>query len=1252
MLTMPKLTTLIVIFACTILSCAARAQILKNSNLNLNAGGVIYDVDYNSITKTYAVVGKFTSVNGIAVSNIFFIDSIGQISPLTTTTNTLVIFDAPITSAKFYQTPVSNAPLIPAGQYRYLYLGGFFNMVNGVSRNGLCRLNSTYLFTQPSTYYAPYKLSNWTNQLANGTRIHDIEIVSQRLVATGEIFFSATSSVCPNCYKGTFSANAITGALNAPQLAFQGPASGSDIPGDYSYKLIETDGTNFYIYSEEGLAKYSSTGVLQSSWSLNGTILPSPGSSIDIVNFKVERDNYDTLFYLNQSYFNPGAPGGQPNTGFSQEIYNNSYGIVSDGSTQYNSPVSDPGNRYFASYKNYQYHAVGFGAASTCGSNPNALIPGGSTNPSQTSGRGYLKTYRRNDQNSLSLTNIHYLSDLPFPAVTSYDYFSNFYSQRLIVAGNRLFVSGENLDSVNCLSAQKAAYFCLEPRDPENFTDFDLSICDGNVRTYTIPKTEFANGYRWQYSGTGARFRLSGSSGGFIALSDTIISDVNANSIEIEFQAGTTPGNLSVTPFSLCNTTTDYQFSNSQSLTLTLAPPPNLSVFDTLSLNCYSDTAIISASSLNPGATFEWNYNGSVSNGDTVLVINDGMNTIVDSIYYVATVTEPLNGCKASDSTFFFVDTIAAPIAPAAFSTSPATFNCLTDSMQLIANVPGATVEWSTQASNPTYTYGNPHTIYTSDTLIFWGYATYLSNGCRSQAQILIPTNFATAQGALIGFPGFSGGDIVDTISCFSDSLSLISTVTAPYNGTASAEWIINGIPSTDTLLLSIEDSLGMNAFNLNIYTFRTTHAVSGCTTDVDALVAFDLDKPFVFESTTAPTLNCSQDSVLLSHQTTVGNVTQGWLDFGGLQTGNNAIYAASPGNYIYQVQSNTNGCLNTDTTTVSNDLTLLIDLTSDTLICPNEQISVVATPINNNESHTYLWSNGTTSNGIDLIGGIDSIASVIVQTPSGCIGYDTVNVAITLPIVAFTSGLTGCVGGVLQIDSVSGGAGNYTFSVDGTNWQSNSSFDNLSFGEHTILVQDDLGCIYTFIDTIDLYDAGIEMNFLVSTYNAVGDSVVLVNITNFSGFDSVAWTAPPGANIYFTSDSILELSINQLGWFDLTLTGYVDTCYYSFTKSVYFGDSKPDFDGNQSSLGIQSVLLTPNPTTGIFAVDAVLGTEQHYSFIVTNLNGQPLNGMSTSGIGKNISLTFEFPLGTPAGSYLLHVVTDFDADSFVLILN
>jgi hypothetical protein len=49
---------------------------------------------------------------------------------------------------------------------------------------------------------------------------------------------------------------------------------------------------------------------------------------------------------------------------------------------------------------------------------------------------------------------------------------------------------------------------------------------------------------------------------------------------------------------------------------------------------------------------------------------------------------------------------------------------------------------------------------------------------------------------------------------------------------------------------------------------------------------------------------------------------------------------------------------------------------------------------------------------------------------------------------------------------------------------------------------------------------------------------------------------------------------------------------------------------------------------------------------------GQPISSMNVSGSGTIVDHSFTFPVGTVAGTYRIHVISDYDAEQKAIILN
>ena len=164
-------------------------------------------------------------------------------------------------------------------------------------------------------------------------------------------------------------------------------------------------------------------------------------------------------------------------------------------------------------------------------------------------------------------------------------------------------------------------------------------------------------------------------------------------------------------------------------------------------------------------------------------------------------------------------------------------------------------------------------------------------------------------------------------------------------------------------------------------------------------------------------------------------------MDEFNVQTFADTILVSSIGDYYYEVESQSNGCFSIDTISVIQTTELLLNMPNDTLVCPESTVNISVLPINNSEPTDYLWSNGATAQSISITQGLVVELSVIATTQSGCVGYDTIQIQITPPVSAEFIASSGCSDGTLQISDVSGGSGNYQYSLNEIDWQTGLAF-------------------------------------------------------------------------------------------------------------------------------------------------------------------------------------------------------------------
>ncbi len=1192
----------------------ANSQVLKNTNLNLNAGGVIYDVAYDSYYDAYVVVGDFTSINGQARNNLAFVDA-----------NTLAVLpqapiasiDGAIRSVEVVNLVINN-PTLGNGLRNYIYLGGNFTTINTQNKISIARLISTHYYSQPPVGgIADYSVHTiWDAEFYSWASpeygVHAFHLMGDTLIAVGEFNNVGASYLTGDYHRKAIAIDADNSTFLTKNITFMNGVNPFYAGSNEPLQGIEQLDDRLFLYGEadnlELINEYDLNGnfIQQIEYCNpnNASVLdfePHP-SSVDTILFALEGSQYGTGTYYITSYLNDGTSWNCPG--------------ISSTNTMLNFPSMGQLN-HIESYKDYVFNL---------GSNFNSLF-----------------VSKRNGTNTAPIT-----ASFSLNANWSSSYPSISYQPCLKVKDDFLFFSSNALTLVDGTIRTGFAIFCLEPRDAQPFTSFDNTACEGDSSIYSIPQAEFADGYRWTYSGTGAMYRTLGSST-WLPLSTEILSGANMNSIEIYFPIGVTGGTLTVEPYSVCNTATDYQFSQGQSDVITINAVPDLLLDPTHTLNCYSDTALIVAQSSNSNVTFDWLYNGggNTSTNDTILITPTNLQGF-DSTYYVLTLTDTITGCTNVDSTFFTFDLTADPLVSSLVTTTPAEWNCDTDSMLILSNQSGFIVQWEDPAS-PGIFYSDPFTIYSTPNGYYNMHGVQISNGCEIQEPFgAFVVDTVKANGMLVGYNYVNGGTAIDTLTCANPSITIQCDVTAPFAANSTAEWLdASGTPTgSNQITLSEQDA---NGASFIVRQFRTINNDNGCTKVYNVLILCDFATPLL-QSMSDQTINCSQSEVLLTHSlSATSNVTQGWLDATGSQTFADTISATSMGEYYYQATSAVNGCSNTDTVSVTQSLDLLLDMPQDTLICPNEVVTISPNLIGNTETPSFIWSTGSTNPSESATGGVDSELIVTVSTPSGCSGTDTTLILITAPVDATVTAFVGCTDGSLEITNITGGSGNYQYSLDGTTWQTSTNFPSLAFGTYNVFVLDSLGCVYDTTALLDGTASTIDMLFAASTYNEEGDTIILVNITDFTGLDSVEWVYPPTANVTYEDDSVVILSMIDGGWYDIELIGYQGTnCSYSYTAPVFFGDHAPLFDDSTQQLGILEFNVLPNfmSTSTLTPFDVVIefGTAQNYTILVTNSLGQPIPSMSFSGYGTSVSQTFNFPSGTAAGTYRVHVIADRDA--------
>ena len=163
--------------------------------------------------------------------------------------------------------------------------------------------------------------------------------------------------------------------------------------------------------------------------------------------------------------------------------------------------------------------------------------------------------------------------------------------------------------------------------------------------------------------------------------------------------------------------------------------------------------------------------------------------------------------------------------------------------------------------------------------------------------------------------------------------------------------------------------------------------------------------------------------------------------------------------------------------------------------------------PFSGTAPYTFIWSNGTTG---EQANGLAVGWHYITMTDTyGCEAIDSIYLDEPTPITASLSGTDpSCFDsndGSIRIESVSGGSGNYDYSLDVLASFQNNTFTDLVAGQYTVTIKDDRGCEWEEQIWINapgqfMVDAGDDLTI------RLGDSISLEVFAN-APLDTFYWS-------------------------------------------------------------------------------------------------------------------------------------------------
>jgi gliding motility-associated-like protein len=323
------------------------------------------------------------------------------------------------------------------------------------------------------------------------------------------------------------------------------------------------------------------------------------------------------------------------------------------------------------------------------------------------------------------------------------------------------------------------------------------------------------------------------------------------------------------------------------------------------------------------------------------------------------------------------------------------------------------------------------------------------------------------------------------------------------------------------------------------VFRLEATHTITGCMGERELVIENQIQYPIPFIQP-AELLDCNNGFINLdgSSSQTGESITYTWLDIDSMviATGVNNLDVIQGGTYYLQLLDIANNCINFDTMVVQSNIDFPEVILDEQAIinCDEDEVAIALTTLIDPSFFIINWqtTNGniiTGENTPEIIVSTQGLYTVSVLNPeNNCESIDTIEISLPAPIESTTYSIDdeSCEesnNGAININSIQGGTGPYTYFIDGTEVSGNY-IENLDQGTYNLLIVDDNGCEFNDQILIDLQDPFVISILPEVTVNQ-GQTTQLIANVNIpdSEIASIVWS--PETNLSCPTCLITEVT-------------------------------------------------------------------------------------------------------------------------------
>ncbi|WP_299991705.1 gliding motility-associated C-terminal domain-containing protein [uncultured Pontibacter sp.] len=349
----------------------------------------------------------------------------------------------------------------------------------------------------------------------------------------------------------------------------------------------------------------------------------------------------------------------------------------------------------------------------------------------------------------------------------------------------------------------------------------------------------------------------------------------------------------------------------------------------------------------------------------------------------------------------------------------------------------------------------------------------------------------------------FSKEIVVDNIA---GPTNLTASMTASTCGSANGELTVTNVSGgTESYSYAIDGknfqaSPTFTGLLAGEYTI-TVKDDKGCTF-AKAFTVSDIAGPSaVAASSQAAT--CADNDGRITAGTVTGGTAPYTYSINGTDFQTSTVFMAlASGEYTLTVRD-AKGCETTTTVKVDKDGPGSFVASTSNSTCGNDNGSIRITSVDGGVApYTYSLNGGDFQSGASFSGLVAGEYTITVKDDNDCTHTETITINdVTGPTdLTATAQNTTCgnSNGQISVTNVAGGKASYTYSINGTNFQTSSNFTGLAAGEYLVTVKDDNGCTFAKAVTVTNTDGpeGFATTTKASTCGASNGSVTIGTVT------------------------------------------------------------------------------------------------------------------------------------------------------------